>query len=235
MPQVLVTLRRRPANSRGSGADRVAGWWLHDALVAAIVDGGLLPAAIAAPADHGADACSLLAERYVSCAMGLILGGGEDIQWRPGMQAVGRDAFELALLKAAIAASIPVLGICRGAQLIHLYVGGELARDPSGGHSSPACYPHHGHAVSLWAHTTMNPSDTVQSLWVNSAHAWQLRAPSGRQRVLASADDASIEAFELTDAPSVRGVMWHPEFADSHFARWPLAIFLGRAGTNCSV
>jgi gamma-glutamyl-gamma-aminobutyrate hydrolase PuuD len=228
---VLVTMRFRAPIAAGAGAERMPGWWLHEALLDAVIGAGAVPCPVAAANCSRSD-LTTLAERYLDLASGLLLGGGDDIEWRPaGPDGTIRDGFELRLLEGALRRSMPVLGICRGAQLLHLWSGGELVRDASEVHSQPHRYPDHHHVVELSPSSILNPSTVPLSIRVNSALRWSMVAPNPAVRVLAQAADSTIEAIELRAHRSVRGLMWHPEFGSCAVSRRAISDFLTAAGT----
>lgn len=174
---------------------------------------------------------------------GLILAGGGDIhpslfgQKSCGAREVDfdRDRAELALLNAFTAAGKPVLGICRGHQLVNVWAGGGLIQD-LGEHNAV-----HRREVEDKTHLVYARSGVLAELygprfWANSAHH-QGVGPVGRSlRVTARAADGVIEAMEHERLP-VLTVQFHPErmtgadTADgSRLFRW----FLERCGHTAS-
>lgn len=154
---------------------------------------------------------------------GVVIAGGQDVDPRrygavPGPRSTvldpERDEFEIALVQAAIAAEIPVLGICRGAQLLNVALGGSLVDDlPLGlgeAHSFLG-YPkgHRAHGVEIRPGTTLH--DVVgPALMVNSFHHQCVDRLGAGLVAAAVASDGVIEAVELPGA-DVLGVQWHPE------------------------
>ena len=157
---------------------------------------------------------------------GLVLSGGADIdptsygaQPEPGLGATEpeRDAFELALLEAALAVGLPVLGICRGAQLLNVHLGGTLEQhvplEFGVGH------PRFDDDRSLRCHRVATvPGSVVRALYgaqaeVNSLHHQVLATLAPMLTATALADDDVIEAVELVGAPVI-AVQWHPEMLD---------------------
>lgn len=134
---------------------------------------------------------------------GLILTGGNDLADLPGASnpAPERDRTEARLLEWATAAGCPVLGVCRGLQLINVWQGGVLTRVD--GHV--ACR----HALDVRA-------DEVPGLTragdVNSFHAWGVPADGLGEalELLAGDADGRVEALRHRDNPWL-GIMWHPE------------------------
>lgn len=119
----------------------------------------------------------------------LLLTGGEDLGSNPQ-----RDATELTLLAHALSHELPILGICRGAQLLWTHFGGRLS--PLPGHRAAR------HTVQSKAGLRM----------VNSYHAQGLNpelAPPTLE-LLAIAGDGSVEALTIPRKHAL-GLMWHPE------------------------
>ncbi|ARE38908.1 Para-aminobenzoate synthase, amidotransferase component [Rhodovulum sp. P5] len=164
---------------------------------------------------------------------GLIIGGGDDIS--PdlyGMQLVtsarldpARDALERRLVEGAIDRGKPVLGICRGAQMINVALGGTLDQDAYGTYTA---------SKKLW---TILPKKEVRvcddtrlsdiagpaPMRVNALHS-QAVSDLGRDlRVAAHDRGGMIQAVERTCDPFALGVQWHPEHL--FYARRQRAIF----------
>jgi putative glutamine amidotransferase len=184
-------------------------------------------------------------ERYVDAALScdaICATGGDDVDPRlygeePAEQVTqvdaGRDGAEIAAVRAAVAAGIPVLGICRGIQLIAVALGGTLYQDlPAAGYlghweeerpTSPV------HAV------TASPGSAALAALagatsVNSIHHQAVRDPGPMLSATAWSDDGVIEAVETT---GVLGVQWHPERLAAVDARH-LAPFRWLAGSRVS-
>ena len=109
-----------------------------------------------------------------------------------------RDAFELALLSEALARNIPLIGICRGMQVINTNLGGKLT-------------PVNGHVAAHHSITLLNKSYQLPEL-VNSYHNWGIRADNLAEEldIIAADSDGNIEAFEHKKK-KLLGIMWHPE------------------------
>ncbi len=157
---------------------------------------------------------------------GLIMTGGADVSparyGSPHPELVGptepeRDAWEEALYRGAVDRDIPVLGICRGFQLINVINGGSLvedvARDEGDGHPRFDRDRHeHGHEVRTVAGTLASElyGDSVS---VNSLHHQIVRAVAEGLTVSGRAPDGSVEILELP-GKEVFCVQWHPESLD---------------------
>ncbi len=122
---------------------------------------------------------------------GLLFTGGDDWDAVPE-----RDATERLLLELARRRRLPVLGVCRGAQILNLLHGGHLTRLSAENHVAV----HHG---IRWQQ---------RELEVNSYHNWGITPEnlSPRMLPLATAPDETIEAFRHGTLPWF-GILWHPE------------------------
>lgn len=165
---------------------------------------------------------------------GLILQGGADIHPSCYGQTpaypeyetdVMRDRFELELLGAFIAAEKPVLGICRGMQLINTLFGGSLHQDLLG--AGVATHPHvlkqaeenYRHSLQLVAGGWLSQlHGGLLEAQVNSIHHQGLDRLGEGLIVEACSPDGVVEAIRHREHPFVVGVQWHPEF---HGFRFP--------------
>lgn len=146
------------------------------------------------------------------CA-GLLLPGGGDLEPRRYGQLntasrdlePERDAAELALLARFTAAGRPVLGICRGLQMINVFFGGTLLQD----------LPGHSAAARDRLHTVRAAPEAFGRLWgertvVNSAHHQAVDRLGAGLRAVQWAPDGTVEALAHSCLP-VWAVQWHPE------------------------
>ncbi len=147
---------------------------------------------------------------------GLVLTGGADVDParygadnRTSEVEPDRDEVEFVLYETALADGIPVLGICRGFQLVNVHHGGTLHQDvPS--HSRYDLPPGEpAHEVVVTGGTIAHGLYGVRHR-VNSLHHQTLADPGDGIVVTARADDGVAEAFEV-DGADVFAVQWHPE------------------------
>ena len=147
-----------------------------------------------------------------------LYGGGE---WHATVQTKPRRTLaETALIRAAMARGIPVLGICGGMQLLAVVLGGQLVQHipdtypASLAHEQPNPRNEAGHDVHVVPGTHLARLVGQDRLAVNSAHHQAVSDP-GRAVVCATAPDGVVEAIELPGYPLCIGVQWHPEFGIS--------------------
>jgi putative glutamine amidotransferase len=135
-----------------------------------------------------------------------------------------RDAFELALMEAALEHDVPLLGICRGCQLLNVARGGTLVE-----HLPLAEGEAHGQlAYPLWArvhHLELTPGELLEGILapdvrVNSFHHQAVDRLGDGVVALAAAPDGVCEAIRVGE--QALGVQWHPEYLREH----PDPVFL---------
>jgi len=142
----------------------------------------------------------------------------------------GRTAFEQRVLRAALAADVPVLGVCGGMQLLAIELGGTLFQDivyevPGALDHEQRNDPHEpGHAARIVSGSELASIVGKSEIEVNSTHHQAVKDP-GRARVCAVAPDQIVEAIELPDQFAL-GVQWHPELlaGNEHLALYKALV-----------
>ena len=151
---------------------------------------------------------------------GLCLSGGGDIDSaRYGESNVAcadvdeeRDALEIEITKAAIERDLPVLGICRGFQVLNVVRGGGLVQDVPGHRPEEREGLVEHRSVAVRAGSRLAKATGDAPLTVNSRHHQAVTEETlGRGLVATVVVDGLVEAFELADRRWVVGVQWHPE------------------------
>ncbi|MEV5507218.1 gamma-glutamyl-gamma-aminobutyrate hydrolase family protein [Streptomyces orinoci] len=166
------------------------------------------------------------AEALVRRLDGLVLAGGEDLDPalygatphpRTGPPVPERDRWELALLDAALRQGVPLLGICRGMQLMNVHAGGALNQHlpETVGHKdhNPRVGVFSHHRVEPVAWTRMGQLLAAPAQVATHHHQGVSRLGTG---LIASAhaEDGTIEAIEYPGDCFRVGVQWHPEADD---------------------
>jgi putative glutamine amidotransferase len=135
-----------------------------------------------------------------------------------------RTTFEKDLLEAALAARLPVLGVCGGMQLLNVVRGGTLHQDlvaDAGipGHEQPPPKDRPTHEVRITPGTLLAALVGDGPLPANSTHHQAVREPGAGVLVSGRTADGVVEAIELPDLPFALGVQWHPEAVLRHEPR----------------
>lgn len=163
-------------------------------------------------------------EKLATKLDGFVFAGGQDIapsfygEESRGSRApdIERDHFETALCRAALERDKPLLGICRGCQLLNVVLGGTLTQDlPSVDekwtlHSRSDVmrgYVHEVKILSPW----LFPNHSGETMPVNSMHHQAIGCLSKHLQAAAVADGGIIEAVSAPAYKWAVGVQWHPE------------------------
>ena len=171
----------------------------------------------------GARSMRLVAGNELPCEEldGLVIGGGDDI----GAEIYGgkvlpdvridpeRDKLELGLLKAALPAELPILGICRGSQMINVALGGTLHTDiyevyvqaPKMRTVLPR------KTVTVEADSRLNGILRCNPCQVNALHHQSVDKLGRGLRIAARDESGIVQAIENESGPFLLGVQWHPE------------------------
>jgi putative glutamine amidotransferase len=164
---------------------------------------------------------------------GMLFTGGGDVhperygsQMHPLVDNVDadRDRLEIHLLRGAVQAGLPFLGICRGLQVINVALGGSLYEDlldqmpHAARHQYSPEYPRDylAHDVQVDGNSRLASILEGKSFGVNSLHHQGIKELAPGLTATALAPDGVIEAFELPGHPFGIAVQWHPEWLQAH-------------------
>jgi len=215
-PPVLVVTRR--TERKHKYIDYVGEYHL-----ALLIRAGLLPVMV--PVAEGAAACL---PGYMSGMKGLLLVEGEDVEPErykalpENLKYVEtthplKDKIEIRLIRHALRLKLPIMGICRGSQLLNVVCGGTLYGDVQKEKSSPlrhidaAHYDTYRHAISIVTGSPLEKWYRRNTLQVNSYHHQGVRKLARRFKPMAFAGDGLVEAFCDPNAEFVVGLQFHPE------------------------
>ena len=146
---------------------------------------------------------------------------GEETLSKCGEVSAPRDQLELELLSAALSGKKPILGICRGIQLINIGLGGSIYQDLESqlsGSRQILCHRQPYPAAIPSHYVTVTPGSLLESitgsdrLEVNSLHHQAIHTLAPGLTASAYSSDGLIEAAEMPGYPFLLGVQWHPEF-----------------------
>jgi putative glutamine amidotransferase len=203
-----------------------------DALTSAVIAAGGVPVLLpVVPAEH--------ATLQLRGLHGLVLAGGQDVDPTAYGQSPagdgawvhrGRDEHELALLGAARAAGLPVLGVCRGLQIANVALGGDLVEHVDG-HDAGARFALDLHPVQVAEGSLLARATGGGELEVNSLHHQVVGSLASGLRTSATAADGLPEAAEALEGPWLVAVQWHPELMGAVPGGQDLFDALVREGT----
>jgi putative glutamine amidotransferase len=226
-PFVIVTATTETI--RGRSRVRV-----NEAYTNALVAVGLIPI-ILPPVDP------VLAVAAMTDIAGLVLTGGEDIDPhrfgqephpQTGTPHAGRDAYEIALARAAYERRVPTLAICRGAQVMNVALGGTLVQDIATQHPGGIDHDQSGrrndrvHEIEIARTSRLADIVSSTNIFANSSHHQSVDRVGDGLRVVATSPDGIVEGVEATDpAWWMVAVQWHPEELTATAEDWDRRLF----------
>ncbi|AKZ54718.1 Glutamine amidotransferase [Streptomyces ambofaciens ATCC 23877] len=152
---------------------------------------------------------------------GLVIAGGPDVEParygaerdpRTGPPARARDTWELALIEAALSTGVPLLGVCRGMQLLNVALGGTLVQHIDGHAEAVGVFG--GHPVTP-VPGTLYAGVVPEEVFVPTYHHQAVDRLGTGLVPSAHAADGTVEALELPSGRGwVLGVQWHPEMGE---------------------
>ena len=168
-------------------------------------------------------------KKMVASVDALIMTGGEDVdplkyfneEPVPGLEEINpkRDVFDIALINLALEQGIPILGICRGHQLLNVACGGTLYQDLPSQYDASKLVKHRQQAPS-WYGTHRVELDSASVLGkilgtttvvVNTHHHQAVKEVAPNFTVTGRSSDGVVEAMEMIGNPHVFSVQFHPE------------------------
>jgi len=215
-PSVLVVTRRTVRKHKY--IDYVGEYHL-----ALLIRLGILPVMV--PVVEGAFVCL---PEYMAEMKGLLLVEGEDIEpkrykarpenfeYLEKTHAL-KDKIEIKLIRQALRKKIPILGICRGSQLLNVVCGGTLYGDVQKEKQSPVQHINHEHydtyrhPISFVAGSPLENWYQRKEMLVNSYHHQGIRDLARRFKPIAHAEDGLVEGYYDPKAKFVVGLQFHPE------------------------
>ncbi len=192
-----------------------------------------------------------VAEAALAALHGLLLTGGPDIDparygetaVHPAVYGVNpeRDAAEIALVHGALARDLPVLGICRGLQVLNVALGGTLYQDVPDLHPAHVQHrqeaapsePHHD--IRLAPGSCLAAVHGAERVAANSFHHQAVREVAPGLRPVAWSPEGLVEGLESPAHRFVVGVQWHPEVMFEAYAehRRPFDALVEQAAAYC--
>lgn len=206
-------------------------FWLYESYTDAIVTSGALPLVLPPITEADADTLYALMDK----CDGFVFTGGGDIdpslygmkKWDTcGESIAKRDDFELIAFKYAYASGKPILGICRGCQLINIALGGTLIQDISTAdpnairHTSESVLNPTYHEIDIPENSPLLEMSGAPRVKINSFHHQCLdKLGKGLKVLSTSCEDGVIEGVYLDGERYLVGVQWHPErrYKESEF------------------
>lgn len=193
--------------------------FLNDAYISAVLEAGGIP--IMLPI---IDDLSLISSQ-ISCCDGIILSGGQDIHPKfysePQHKHLGDvdsriDKYQLEVARTAIEMDIPLLGICKGMQIINVATGGTLYQDLEEMNTYLLKHLQSGKTFETSHDINIDKDSTLYKLFgetldVNSYHHQAVKKLGAGLKITSTSTDGVIESIEMNNKRLVLGVQWHPE------------------------
>jgi putative glutamine amidotransferase len=131
---------------------------------------------------------------------------------------IERDIMEKSLIKAAFNRQIPILGICRGAQLLNIYLGGSLHQDIQDFYEEipqvTSVLPRK--KICITPGSLLSKILQKETSWVNALHHQAIDKLGDTLHPVAKEENGIIQAVESKSYPFLVGVQWHPEYLPQH-------------------
>lgn len=219
--------RPRIAITAGSNPGSINHAWLRFDYLHAVSKARGLPSIIASGFTNPLEEAEQLAGEILDSCDGLLLSGGTDVDPKIFGEvphtALGRvdgprDPFEITLAREAVRRDLPVLGICRGLQVLNVALGGTLIQDIPSDVPGAVVHENGENRVEIAHEVTIEPDSKLSGLLsstrvgVNSFHHQAAKViGEGLTRSATSPEDGIVEGLEMHDRAFVVAVQWHPE------------------------
>lgn len=241
LPKILVSSFLREGHKLGKNFELLSSFdygMVSQNYVNGVLKGGGLP--IVSPQIREGFAENGLMDELIDTVDGIVLTGGADVDPKyydkysyKKVKFVDpiRDHQEFKLIDLALAKNIPVLGICRGFQLMNVYFGGTLHQDieqdlETNWRHFAGDLPKYKklHSVSIKENSILKNIFNDSKIGVNSFHHQAVNKLGKGLKATAFSPDGILEGFESKKHENVWAVQWHPEIMFEHHPE-QLAIF----------
>ena len=201
--------------------DNKESYWMLPGYMKGLEEAGVIPVMLPLTKDQE------IIEELVQSMDGFLLTGGHDVTpslygEEPHSKCTElcylRDQMESHLINTAIKMDKPILGICRGIQILNVVMGGSLYQDipeqteSTVTHQQTPPYEKTVHSVNIHANTPLHTILGKDCIDVNSYHHQGIKQLADSLKPMAEASDGIIEAVYRPDSSFVFAVQWHPEF-----------------------
>ncbi|MBQ9307235.1 MAG: gamma-glutamyl-gamma-aminobutyrate hydrolase family protein, partial [Clostridia bacterium] len=194
---------------------------IHHGYADGVLKAGALPVMLPLTDDED------VLEEYIARCDGFLFAGGPDVDPayynetvhpKCGRITAPRDTLEIRLMRSLLALQKPVLGICRGIQVMNVVMGGTLYQDLNSEYADVQCEHMQRleeyvpvHRVDVTPHSRLHEITGNTSLTVNSLHHQAVKTVGKGLTVCAVSEDGLVEGLEVEGHPFFLGVQWHPE------------------------
>ena len=217
-PRIVITAGSNPGTTNHA--------WLRFDYLHAISKARGLPSIVASGFTNPLDEARQIAGEILDNCDGLMLSGGTDVDpeifGEVPHTALGRvdgprDPFEITLAREAVRRDLPVLGICRGLQVLNVAMGGTLIQDIPTDVPGAATHEAGENRVEIAHDVEVVPGSKLAELLstsrvgVNSFHHQAAKRIGEGLTVSATSPDGIVEGLEMPDRSFVVAVQWHPE------------------------
>ncbi|HTE22252.1 MAG TPA: gamma-glutamyl-gamma-aminobutyrate hydrolase family protein [Candidatus Limnocylindria bacterium] len=222
-PKILISMSNVTSPSLEEIVGDVEILYSDRAAATAIIKAGGLPIYMPSLIDLSEDDLS----RYINIADGVLIAGedvgtnpayyGEDVLDKAARLDDERDQTDIRLVKLAYQKKIPMLGLCKGMQIINVALGGTLYQDIASQYPGAINHDAKNSRTKFTHRATLKEESVLKSIFggdklrVNGGHRQGVKELSKQLTAVATASDGIVEAFEGSNYPFLLGVQFHPE------------------------